>query len=78
MKNEKEKTTVQNHPYTLRFSETEFSDLSRIAGEQGIPVTRVIRLGLAYLYAHMGYKEEFNNIEDVSLLLKEKLLQELK
>jgi hypothetical protein len=64
--------------YTSRFSESEFSDISRIAEEQGIPISRVIRLGLLYLYAHLGDKQAFDNVGDVSLLLKVKVMEEMK
>ena len=66
----------ENHPYTIRFSESEFSDVSRIAGVQGIPVSRLLRLSLLYLYAHLGDKQAFENIGDVSLILKEKVKEE--
>jgi hypothetical protein len=64
--------------YTSRFSESEFSDISRIAQEQGVPISRVIRLGLLYLYAHLGDKQAFDNVGDVSLLLKDKVMEEIK
>lgn len=66
------------HTYTFRFSETEFEDISRIAEAQGIPIARVIRLSLLYLYAHLGDKRAFDNVGDVSLLLKDKVLEEIK
>jgi hypothetical protein len=64
--------------YTSRFSESEFSDINRVAVEQGVPISRVIRLGLLYLYAHLGDKQAFDNVGDVSLLLKEKVMEEMK
>jgi hypothetical protein len=66
------------HTYTFRFSEAEFEDISRIAEAQGIPIARVIRLGLLYLYAHLGDKQAFDNVGDVSLLLKDKVMEDIK
>jgi hypothetical protein len=69
---------AETRSYTSRFSESEFSDISRIAEEQGVPISRVIRLGLLYLYAHLGDKQAFDNVGDVSLLLKDKVMEEMK
>ena len=71
-------SSEQNHPYTMRFSESEFSYLNQISEEQGIPISRLIRLGLAYLFAHLKNDEAFESIEDISLMLKEKILEEIK
>jgi hypothetical protein len=65
------------HTYTFRFSEAEFAHISRIAEEQGVPISRVIRLGLLYLYLHLGDKEAFDGVSDVSLLLKNKVVEEM-
>jgi hypothetical protein len=69
---------ADTHTYTFRFTDKEFADISRIAEEQGIPIARVIRLGLLYLYAHLGDKQAFDNVGDVSLLLKDKVMEEMK
>ncbi len=69
---------ADTHTYTFRFSEQEFEVISRIAQEQGIPISRVIRLGLLYLYAHLGDQQAFDNVGDVSLLLKHKVMEEIK
>jgi hypothetical protein len=68
---------AETHTYTFRFTEQEFAAISRIAEEQGIPIARVIRLGLLYLYAHLGDKQAFDNLGDVSLMFKDKVMEDV-
>ncbi len=69
---------ADTHTYTFRFSESESSDISRFAEEQGIPQLRVIRSSLLYLYAHLGDKQALDNVGDVSLPLKDKVMVDIK
>jgi hypothetical protein len=68
---------AETHTYTIRFTDEEFADVSRISMEQGVPIARVIRLALLYLYGHLGDMQAFEHVTDVSSLLRGKVLEEI-
>jgi hypothetical protein len=69
---------LKMHAYTTRWTKEEIDDLKRLSGDQGIPVSRLIRIGLLYYYAQSDEWEAFKNVRGVDRLAKNKVLEDLK
>jgi hypothetical protein len=64
------------YAYTTRWTKDEMDDMKRISADQGIPVSRLIRLGLLHYYVANDEMEAFKDVRGVDRLAKNKILED--